>query len=85
LAKELVGIQGVRLTWPTQANEVFAILPKRLAKALEKAGAHFYAWPHGGLPANEVLSDEETYVRLVTSFRTTDQDVAEFSAAARRE
>ena len=35
--------------WPTQGNEVFAVLPRTDADRLRKAGAVFHDWapPHG--------------------------------------
>ncbi|AVA22885.1 MULTISPECIES: low specificity L-threonine aldolase [unclassified Rhizobium] len=76
------GIEQVataRLAWPTASNEVFAIISKSAAKTAEDRGAKFYEWP---IPESrpELVNANETLIRLVTSFATTDDDVAGFLA-----
>lgn len=83
LAAELAALPGVRLAWPTQANEIFAIVPTALAQALRAAGAQFYEWYKDGLPADVTLGRDETFARLVTSFATHDGHIDDFCAAAR--
>lgn len=83
LAGELAALPGVRLVWPTQANEIFAILPTPLAKALRQAGAQFYDWYKEALPAELTLGRDETFARLVTSFATHEGHIDDFCAAAR--
>ena len=84
LAKGLAQIHGVRLLWPVQANEVFAILPARADAALRKAGAHYYPWHARVLPPPARPRPDEAFVRLVTSFATSGDEVAEFLAIAGR-
>lgn len=84
LVKQLADIPAVRLTWPADANEVFAILPKKIIERLRDAGAEFYEWPLAGLPPQIGIAETESYVRLVTSFATTDKEIEEFCAIARR-
>ena len=72
LARQAAHIEGVRLTQPTQANAVFAILPP---DAIEKLQSEyfFYVW-----------DPEKNEVRWVCSYDTTEQDVMEFVDALRR-
>ena len=71
LAKGLAAIPGVDLPWAVEANELFPVLPTAIATQLEQAGAIFYPWP-----------EQPGMVRLVTSFATTEEDVAEFLRVA---
>jgi threonine aldolase len=83
LAEELAGIPGVRITWPAQANEVFVVVPKPIVARLRAAGAEFYEWPVAGAPATVAMGDD-AYIRLVTSFLTTDREVHDFCAIVRQ-
>jgi len=78
LAANLHDIAGVRLAWPTQANEIFVVMPKPMQAVLEAAGAVFYEWPATAMANHEVLADDEGLVRLVTSFQTHPNEVAAF-------
>lgn len=77
LAEQLNGSSSVRLAWQPQANESFVIMAKSKAEALRKKGAAFFEWAvpvdHAG-----ILDDGEDLYRLVTSFATTPDEVAEF-------
>jgi threonine aldolase len=68
-----------RLAWETTSNEVFAVLNKAAASAAEGKGARFYGWP---VPQNqpELVREDETLIRLVTSFATTEEDIDQFLA-----
>lgn len=66
-----------RLAWESTANEVFPILPKGALPALQEAGAAFHEWPARGIRA------DETCVRLVTSFATTEDEVDRFLSLLR--
>lgn len=83
LAKGLAGLSGVRLAWPVQANEVFAVVSRRWAAGLRAAGAEFFDWYPGALPGSETLKAGEVVVRFVTSFATEEAAVERFLAAAR--
>lgn len=63
-----------RLGWRSQANEIFAVLPKTTIARLREAGATMHEWPADGVP----LSPTEDLVRLVTSFATSTDDVDRF-------
>jgi threonine aldolase len=84
LGEALQALPGTRVVWPVQANEVFAILPERLAQALRTQGAVFYDWPEHSLPAHEALKHEEVLVRFVTSFASAGEQVDDLIEAARR-
>ncbi|MCB8839580.1 low specificity L-threonine aldolase [Aurantimonas sp. VKM B-3413] len=68
---------NARQGWPTRSNEIFAVLKQPVAAALRQAGAVFYDWnaPHG-MP--DLVGEDETLVRLVTSWSTTPEDVDRF-------
>ena len=72
-------LNSTRLAWDTTSNEVFAVLNKASAEAAEARGAKFYGWP---VPTNmpEPVRDDETLIRLVTSFATTEEDIDQFLA-----
>ncbi len=84
LAEGLAAVPEVRLPWPTQANEVFAILPHRIDAALKAAGALYYEWP---FPAARETSatpgEDEVFVRLVTSFATEASEIERFLGVVR--
>lgn len=84
LAAVLDELPGVRRVWPTQANEIFAVLPGALARGLRAAGADFYDWYKDSLPADVALGPDEVFLRFVTSFATSDEHLSAFRAAARR-
>src|SRR6202012_959492 len=42
MAQGLNGVRGVRLLQPVDANEVFLVVPERIAAGLERQGFHFY-------------------------------------------
>jgi threonine aldolase len=77
LARGLHEVSGVHLLQPVEANEVFVAMPEALVTALERDQFQFYRWPFAGLR-------DAVAIRLVTSYATTDADVAAFLAAARR-
>jgi len=83
LSRGLSGIPGVRVVWTTEANEVFAILPRELDARLRGAGCSYYEWNCDSLPNGEYAAPEEVFARLVTSFTTTSAEVSEFLELAR--
>lgn len=66
LGDELARIPGITLTQKVQANEVFAIFPREHIARLQEELA-FQVW-----------TEATTEVRLVTSFDTTEGDLAAF-------
>jgi len=66
LATELEQIPKIKLTQPVEANGVFAVVPGKYIPTLQKK-YFFYVW-------NEEISE----IRLMTSFDTTEGDIAQF-------
>ncbi|MEC5289342.1 low specificity L-threonine aldolase [Aurantimonas sp. C2-6-R+9] len=66
-----------RQAWETHTNESFAILDSGLAETLRGKGAVFYDWnpPHG---VHDLVGDDETLVRLVTSWSTAEAEIDRF-------
>lgn len=86
LSAGLAEIAGVTIAWPTQANEVFAILPDTLDQHLRQSGACFHPWTARGLAGTDIApAPNQTLVRLVTSFATTQNDVDSLLELARRQ
>jgi len=79
LAAAIEDSTSARLAWLPQANEVFAVMKKAEAERLMAAGAAFYDWhrPHG---FDGHVGEDEALYRFVTSFATTDENVARFEA-----
>jgi threonine aldolase len=79
-ARLQAGIKGssnARLAWQSQANEIFPILPKPLVKEMMAKGAMFYEWSAPRWAAH-LVGPDESMIRLVTSFATTEDDVDQF-------
>lgn len=72
LSEGLTKSNRVRISNPTQANEVFAVMPRSTFDAVTAQGAHFYEWPVEGLAKDEV------HCRFVLSFATPEEHVAQF-------
>ncbi|MFL5555941.1 MAG: threonine aldolase family protein [Gemmatimonadaceae bacterium] len=66
LARELETVDGIALTQPVEANEVFAIMPRRIVPKLQEQ------WPF------HIWNESTTEARLITSFDTTEEDIADF-------
>ena len=82
LSAALSNISKVQIVWPTQANEVFAVIPKPIADRLRSAGAQFYEWYRDALPDGVMIRQDQIFVRLVTSYATTDQEIEQFCQLA---
>lgn len=68
LHESIKNIPNVEITMPVETNMIFAKFPRQIIPTLQDAYP-FYIW------------DEITYeVRLVTSFDTTEEDVANFAS-----
>lgn len=68
LAKELNRIPGVRIVWKVEANGVFAQIPHHAIEKI-KQQYFFYTW-----------IEEESIVRWMCSFDTTEEDIRKFVA-----
>jgi threonine aldolase len=74
LTQGLVGLPGVKLHYPVEANEIFVQLPETVISSLLADGFSFYPW--GG--------EHSALVRLVTAFNTSEADITAFLEAVRR-
>lgn len=77
LAKHIVASKKLKLAWQPRANEVFALMAKDVSTKLHESGAIFHDWkaPHF---EKKLVGENETLVRLVTSFATTPEEVDRF-------
>ncbi len=67
LEQEVKKIRGIRVVYPVEANGVFAQIPRYAIKKIQER-YFFYVW-----------SEEESVVRWMCSFDTTEEDVREFA------
>lgn len=70
---------GARLAWEPAGNEIFAVIPADSDARLRAAGASFYPWDPDVLPDGERPGEGEVFVRLVTSWQTTEDEVTQFA------
>ena len=75
LSRALAATPGVRLAWPTDANEVFVVAPNALVAAWRAAGAKLHEWSTRSLAPDRAPRKGETLVRLVTSFETEPGEI----------
>lgn len=68
---------NARLAWKSQANETFPIVTKSLAKEMASKGAMFYEWSAPRAAAH-LVGPDESMIRLVTSYATTEDNVDQF-------
>jgi threonine aldolase len=81
LAAGLAQVNAVRIPNPVEANEVFAIIPRKLNDRLLASGARFYDWMPDSL--GNAIGADEIFVRFVLSFATPETDVERFVALAK--
>jgi threonine aldolase len=79
LSEGLAKVDGCKVWYPTQANEVFVSFPPGAADRLRAAGATFYPWVTPGDPAGGTMH------RLICSWATREAEVDRFVDAARRD
>jgi len=79
LGKGLSDLEGVRLWYPVEGNEVFASFPGDAAARLMSKGVSFHPWIVPGDPAQGQMC------RMITSFRTQEADVDQFLKLAKKE
>ena len=84
LSRGLAALPGVRMPWPTEANEVFPIVPAAVDEALKAAGGRYYPWTTQSLPTDAAPTRDERMLRLICAFDTTDAAVDDFVAVAAR-
>lgn len=76
-------LPGVRLPLPLEANAVFAIVPQALHAHLQAHGVRYLVWPGEG-PGTDVVHEGEVFMRLLTSFRTTKDELDALVELARQ-
>jgi threonine aldolase len=72
LEKEISQIPDVKIVYRVEANGVFARIPREAIKKIQDR-YFFYVW-----------NEEESVVRWMCSFDTTEEDVREFAAFVRQ-
>ena len=82
LSAGLKAMPGVRLAWPTEANEVFVAARDETLAAWRAAGASFHEWSTRSLAADHAPREGETLVRLVASFETSEAEIDRLLAVA---
>jgi threonine aldolase len=75
LARGLAATPGVRIAWPTDANEVFVVAPHAMVERWRAAGARLHEWTTRSLAPGNAPRTGETLVRLVTSFETASTEI----------
>ncbi|MFO1117818.1 MAG: low specificity L-threonine aldolase [Beijerinckiaceae bacterium] len=79
----LSNIPGARMPFVRQANEVFAILPRAAHERLQTGGARYHVWTPRALDAAERPGADETFMRLISSFAKTPEEIDRFVELAR--
>ena len=77
LSRGLAEIEGVKVWYPTEANEVFVSFPEGVADRLRDQGATFYPWVTPGDPADGTMQ------RLICSHATKDSEIDHLITAAK--
>ncbi len=77
MADHIAASGNVRLAWEPRGNEIFAVMEKTTAARLRDNGALFYDQnpPHS---EKHLIGENETLVRLVTSFATSTEEIDRF-------
>jgi threonine aldolase len=75
LARGLAEAPGVRLAWPTEANEVFVVAPRDTVERWRSSGAAFYEWSTRSLASERAPRNGEALVRLVASFESDSSEI----------
>ena len=83
LTQGLQSLGFARLPWPTQANEVFVVLPKTKAKLLADAGIRAAPWDSNSLPQGFAVGPDEAFLRFVLSFKTQPNEIEQVIATLR--
>jgi threonine aldolase len=84
LARSIKGAGGIRLAWPVDGNEVFAVMPEKLEQRLLKQGFRFYRWRAEAMKPEDRPGKGEVLCRLVCSYQTTAESIDAISEAVRR-
>jgi threonine aldolase len=71
---------SARLAWESTANEVFPIISRAALANIRAAGGFCHEWPADALPLDARPGPDETLVRLVTTWATSETGVEQFLA-----
>jgi threonine aldolase len=71
LEKEVSKIPGIKIVWKVEANGVFAQIPRHAIEKI-KQSYFFYMW-----------MEEDSIVRWMCSFDTTEDDIRKFAEVVR--
>jgi threonine aldolase len=82
LADGLTRLPGVRLAFPREINEIFAVLPAATDDALRAAGARYHPWQTKSAAADVAPRTGERLVRMICSFATEDASIDRLLAVA---
>ena len=66
------------MPWEREINEVFLLIPNELEKYLEKNNIKFHEWTKVSLN-KKCVDDKSRFIRLVTSYNTTDDEIYNLS------
>jgi threonine aldolase len=77
LAEGLEACGRIRIPIPTEANEIFAVMPRPLHEKAQAAGAHYYDWMPDTLGPGGI-GEDEIFARFVLSYATPPEDVERF-------
>lgn len=80
LSRYLARVPDVSIAYKTEANVVFALVPRRLDQSLRRAGIRYLEWDPASYPG-EAMPDDMVLIRLICSFMTTDEEIAGFVGA----
>jgi threonine aldolase len=78
LSTGLAALPSVTIAWPTEINEVFAVLPVAADQALKAQGVRYHEWQARCLPEPFPHGSEHVFVRLVTSFASKADEIDRF-------
>ena len=81
LATALAASGHVRLSWPTEANEVFAVMPRSLYEHLLAQGVRCADWYATSVPPSVNVANDELVVRFVTAWSSSSEEVQALIAA----
>lgn len=80
LADAIRRAAGCSLTWDPAGNEIFAVIPRAVDQRLRADGASFHAWSVEALPIAMRPGPDHIFVRFVTSWQTSEDEVALLAA-----
>ena len=85
LSEGFTKIASMRMPWKTEANEVFVIMPKRIADAFLHSKIFAAPWyaESISLPSYEKIKDDESCLRFVTSYATKPEEIETVLKTAR--